>query len=308
MMRVLLLGILLFTSAAQAEEAILPPPESTEAPVAEKPVAEKPPGPLAALGKPGDSQYLDITADQSLEWHENDSVYIARGHAVAKRGALKVEADVLKAHNRKKPDGSAEIWKLEADGNVKISDPRHEASGDKGIYDIDSKKATLTGDNLRFTSGDDIVTAKESFEYSENENKITAEGGVEAIREGRKVISDEMVAYLAPGKGKKGGQDIEKLEAKGNVRIVTKEDAVFCNQAIYNLSKNTATLTGKVRITRGKNQLKGDKVEADFKTGKSKLINTGTGRVSALIVGSPDKANAKKPAAADSSAFTPVQP
>jgi lipopolysaccharide export system protein LptA len=306
MMRALLISALLFAVPAWAEDAILPPPETAE-PAAEKAAPEKPAGPLAALGKPGDSEYLDITADQSLEWHETESVYIARGHAVAKRGELKVEADTLKAHNRKKPDGSAEIWKLEAEGNVKISDPRHEATGDKGIYDIDSKKATLTGENLRFSSGEDTVTAQESFEYSEKENKIIAHGDVEALREGRKVKANEMIAYLSPAK-KKNGQDIERLEAKGNVRIVTKEDAVFCNQAIYNLAKNTATLTGKVRITRGENQLKGDKVETDFKTGKSKLINTGSGRVSALIGGSQDKPGAKKSTAPDPSIFMPVTP
>jgi lipopolysaccharide export system protein LptA len=306
MMRALLISALLFAVPAWAEDAILPPPETAE-PAAEKAAPEKPAGPLAALGKPGDSEYLDITADQSLEWHETESVYIARGHAVAKRGELKVEADTLKAHNRKKPDGSAEIWKLEAEGNVKISDPRHEATGDKGIYDIDSKKATLTGENLRFSSGEDTVTAQESFEYSEKENKIIAHGDVEALREGRKVKANEMIAYLSPAK-KKNGQDIERLEAKGNVRIVTKEDAVFCNQAIYNLAKNTATLTGKVRITRGENQLKGDKVETDFKTGKSKLINTGSGRVSALIGGNQDKPGAKKSTAPDPSIFMPVTP
>jgi lipopolysaccharide export system protein LptA len=308
MMRALLISALLFAAPVFAEDTILPPPEfQEETPAAEKAAPEKPAGPLAALGKPGDSEYLDITADQSLEWHETESVYIARGHAVAKRGELKVEADILKAHNRKKPDGSSEIWKLEAEGNVKISDPRHTASGDKGIYDIDSKKATLTGENLRFSSGEDTVTAQKSFEYSEKESKIIAHGDVEALREGRKVKADEMIAWLAPAK-KKSGQDIEKLEAKGNVHIVTKEDAVFCNQAVYNLAKNTATLTGKVRITRGPNQLKGDKVEADFKTGQSKLINTGGGRVSALIGGNQGKPGANKPPSSETSIFMPVKP
>lgn len=243
--------------------------------------------------KDGKDQFLDITADQSLEWHEDESVYIARGHAIAKRGDMQVKADVLKAYNRKKPDGSSEVFKMEAEGNVEIVDKSHTVSGDKGVYDIDAKKATLTGENLRFVSGDDVVTAKEFFEYSEAENKITAHGKAKALREGRQVEANEMIAWLATNK-KTGNQDIDRMEAKGNVHIVTKEDAVFCNDAVYNLSQNTAVLSGNVRITRGKNQLKGDKVIADFKTGRSKLVNTGSGRVKALIIGSGVKPGKNK--------------
>lgn len=239
----------------------------------------------------GKDEFLDITADESLEWHEKNSVYIARGNAIAKRGDMQVRADVLRAFNRKKPDGSSEVYRLVAAGKVEITTKTAKVHGDKGEYDIDEKKATLTGQDLRFESGDDVVTATEAFEYLESESKVIARGKTRAIREGRQVDADEMIAYLAPNKT--GGQDIEKLEARGNVKIVTKEDAVSCQAAMYNLAKNTATLSGNVRITRGANQLRGDKVEANFKTGQSRLINTGTGRVSALIIGSGAKPGSK---------------
>jgi lipopolysaccharide export system protein LptA len=234
--------------------------------------------------KDGKDQYLDITADQSLEWHEDESVYIARGHAVAKRGEISVKADTLKAYNRKNPDGSSEVFKMEAEGNVIIEDKTHTVTGDRGVYNIDEKKATLTGGDLKFTTDTDVVTAKEAFEYSETENRITAKGGAKAVRDGRQIESDDMTAWLA--NNKTGGQDIDRMEAKGNVKIVTREDAVVCDDAVYNLTKNSAVLTGHVKITRGTNPWRGDKVVADFKTGRSKLINTGSGRVSALIGGS----------------------
>jgi lipopolysaccharide export system protein LptA len=51
------------------------------------------------------------------------------------------------------------------------------------------------------------------------------------------------------------------------------------------MAKNKAVLTGDVFLTRGKNQLAGDKAEVDFKTGLSKLVNTGKGskRVRGLL-------------------------
>ncbi|HVY13373.1 MAG TPA: LptA/OstA family protein, partial [Alphaproteobacteria bacterium] len=274
------------TGTASAQEA--QPEVFQPASAAQDAPAKNGGGPLSMLGSKGEKdQYLDITADQSLEWHEDESVYIARGHAKAKRGNTTITADLLKAYNRKKPDGSSEVWKMTAEGNVHIIDGQHEVTGDKGEYDIDTHKATLTGENLRFTAGSDVVTAREAFVYDEAGSKITARGGATAVREGRQVQANEMVAYLAPNKT--GGQDIDRMEAKGDVRIVTKEDAALCDNAVYNLAKNNATLSGHVRLTRGQNQLYGDKVEADFKTGRSRLINTGSGRVSALIIGSKGK-------------------
>ncbi|MBI3419464.1 MAG: hypothetical protein HY053_04970 [Proteobacteria bacterium] len=274
----------------------LPPPAKPKAkPKAKK--AKSPSSPLAALaGKKDGAQFIDVTADESLEWHEKESLYIARGHAVATRGTMKVEADVLKAYNRKNPDGSSQVWRLTAEGHVKIIDSNHEATGDLGEYDIDSRRATLTGGNLRFTSGADIVTASESFEYYEAEGRIIARGNVKAHREGRRVRADEMTAFLA--NNKTGGQDIDHMEARGHVQITTDQDAALCDRALYNLSQDSATLTGNVRITRGGNQLHGDKVEANFKTGQSRLINTGGGRVSALIAGSPGGADNGKPGGA----------
>jgi lipopolysaccharide export system protein LptA len=77
-------------------------------------------------------------------------------------------------------------------------------------------------------------------------------------------------------------------------------------------------LTGNVKITRGQNQLRGDKVESDFASGRSRLINTGHGRVSALIVGTKDQPlatqvgqqrNQGEPnAAPPASPFIPVRP
>ena len=49
----------------------------------------------------GDSkQPVSIEASQGIEWQQNNHVYIARGHATAKRGNGTVIADTLTAHYR----------------------------------------------------------------------------------------------------------------------------------------------------------------------------------------------------------------
>ena len=49
----------------------------------------------------GDSKKpMTIEADQGIEWQHTNHVYIARGHATAKRGNGTVTADTLTAHYR----------------------------------------------------------------------------------------------------------------------------------------------------------------------------------------------------------------
>src|ERR1043166_2673473 len=228
---------------------------------------------------------VNIPADDSLEWHEDEQVYIARGRAKARRGDVLVEADLLKAYNRKKPDGASEVWKLAAEGNVKVTGTKQQAIGDNGEYDIDSKKMILTGKQLTFRTENETVTASDSFEYWENEKIAVARGDAKAVGKDRTVDADELFIYFK--QDKKGNQQPDHMEAKGNVRGAGKEGAATCDNAVYHPGPDTAILTGDVNITKGGSQLKGDKVEANFKTGVSKLLNTGSGRVHALILASP---------------------
>lgn len=238
------------------------------------------PPPLKSTGNE-----IDISASKSLEWNENDRIYTATGNAKAVKGEMTVEADVLKAFDRKKPDGSSEVWKMEADGNVKLSGKGGTAHGDHAVYDIDTRKAVLTGKNLELDTKQDKVTATQSLEYWENEKQALAVGNAVAIRDGRETHADKLVAHMSANKN--GDQDISRIEAVGHVHIVGKDDVIFCDMLAYDVANDAATLTGNVSITRGKSQLRGDKVEANFKTGKSRIVNSGSGRVRALISASP---------------------
>ncbi len=258
---------------------------------ADKDAPQKSAAPAPGLLQPGSGEQLDITADNSLEWNETTRIYTARGNAKAKRGDVLIEADTLQAYDRKKADGSSEVWKMTAKGNVKISSKDNTATGDEGVYDIDTKKAVLTGDHLELITPTDHVTAKKSLEYWETEQVAIASGDAEAVRDGRRVRSDEMIAYLKTDA--KGQQNIDRMQATGNVHITTATDNVTCDQVTYNLAANSAILQGHVSITQGSNQLRGDRVETDFKTGKSKLVNSGSGRVHALIGASNGPKGAK---------------
>lgn len=274
------------------DAAFIPVPSEAAPPaITDKKVEDKQPAPGIFGGKAGDDA-IDITADNSLEWHEAERVYIATGHAKAKKGDVTIQADVLKAYDRKKPDGSSEVWRLSAKGNVQVIGKTQQAQGQTAEYDIDTKKAILKGNNLKFTTATDTVTARDSLEFWEIENMAIARGNALEVRADRQVSADELVTQFK--KSPKGDLVAETMTAKRNVRITSAKDVVVCDEALYKVEPNTATLTGNVFITQGANQLKGDKVEANFKTGLSKIMNTGNGRVHALITTSKGKPSAQK--------------
>jgi lipopolysaccharide export system protein LptA len=93
-----------------------------------------------------------VTAEDSLEYHEGPQTILARGNAVAVRGDRRVRADVLTGHLEKRSDGSYEMTRLDADGNVEVKTKDTYAKSDKGDYDLSKDFITLTGD-VKITNG-----------------------------------------------------------------------------------------------------------------------------------------------------------
>jgi lipopolysaccharide export system protein LptA len=77
---------------------------------------------------------------------------------------------------------------------------------------------------------------------------------------------------------------LEKVEAYGHVVVRTVTDTVIGDRAVYVPDTGIARVAGKVRITRGQNQLAGSEAEVDLKSGVSRLIAGNTGRVQGLVV------------------------
>lgn len=239
------------------------------------------------LAKAGSGQ-LEVESDNGIEWRRNDNILIARGNAVARRGNSRIDADELRAMYRNKPSGS-EIYRIEGIGHVKLSSNTDTATGDKAIYDIDQAVVVLTGKNLKYTTPQDTLTAKDSLEYWETKRMAVARGKAVAVSQNKVLKGDVLTARFAAGA--KGGNELQRIDAYGHVIIETPTDYVTGDQGVYDAKTGIATLTGSVKITRGKNQLNGDKAVVDLNTGVSRLTsggkNGGKSRVRGLLV--PEK-------------------
>ncbi len=272
---------------------------------------------------------VEVYAEQGIEWSQDGQAFIARGNAKAIRGNVTVEADVLTAHYRDKPaapqqaaarpgetpaaeaGGEAEIWKLEAQGNVVIHTPTERATGTQGEYNIDTAVMVLVG-SPKLVTPTDTVTADVSLEYWEKQQMAVARGNAVAVREDKRIRADVLSAYFVDVPQK--GLTLDKAKGWGNVVLTTPKDVVLGDKGDYDAKSGIATLTGDVRLTRGENQLNGGYGVVNMNTGISRLFPSvpgqgGGGRVQGLFV--PEKkAGAEDappaPAASRAPASTPA--
>ena len=238
-------------------------------------------------GLQGGDEPLEINADEGIEWRRDTNQYVARGNARAAQGDLEVLADTLTAFYRPGGGGgSTDIYQIDVEGNVRIVTPKERAYGDLGRYDVERGLLVLWGENLRFETDQDVITARDSLEYWENEQVAVARGNAVALREDKRVRGDIMTARFA--EDAQGDLAINRVDLNGNVIISTPQESVRGDKGVYFVQRQVATLTGDVKITRGDNQLNGRYAEVNLKTGVSKLLGAPPGqdgtRVRGLLV------------------------
>lgn len=237
-------------------------------------------GPAGAqlLQSQGDDRVpVTVEADNGIEWVRDSKTYIARGNARATRGDTSVTAETLTARYREKPDGTTEIYVMEAEGNVVIATPRERATGGRAVYNLDKASIILTGRNLTFRNAGDLITARDTLEYWQERQVAIARGDAKAIRTNpsQEIRADTLTAFFQ--EAKKGGTELARVDADGNVVITTPQEVARGREGVYNALKGTATLDGDVRITRGKNQLNGERAVVNLNTGVSRLLPAGKG-------------------------------
>ncbi len=117
-----------------------------------------------------------------------------------------------------------------------------------------------------------------------------ARGDAVATRGDRIVRGDVLTARVV--KQKDGASHISRVDAHGNVIVTSPGQIARGDAGVYDLDTGIVTLTGRVRLTRGDNELKGRYAVVDLNTNVSRLLAAppgarlaaGSGRVEGLIV------------------------
>ena len=306
--------------------------------------------PLAGHPTPARAQQIDlshggpvtVTAAGGIDWDQTAHTVTAHDDARAVRGDVTVTADRLIAHYRKKAGtaaapakpaqpaattdtqgaapgapggaddtGSNEIYRLEAIGKVHIFTATDQAWGDHGVYDIDQSVLVLTGQHLKLTTPQDVLTSRDSMEYWSQKHMAVGRGDATVTtKDGRRVQADVLVGYTddqgnagkpasstgnsaqPAGKAGAGGQTagapssgkLKLVNAFGHVIVRTPTEIVTGDRGAYVPDTGIARIVGNVRITRGENQLNGAAAIVNMKTGIASLTQAPGGRVEGLIV------------------------
>jgi lipopolysaccharide export system protein LptA len=179
-------------------------------------------------------------------------------------------------------NGTGDIDKMTAEGNVRVVTSKSTITGQHGVYDLDKHVAYVTGDNLKYQTAEDVVTAKDSLEYWEDKKIAVARGNAVGIRGDRHVEGDVLTAQFRDMPN--GKSQLHTMTAEGHVVVITTNDVSRADHGVYDINRNIAILTGNVRITKADGtQLTGDVGEVDFAANQSRLLNQGSGRVRALL-------------------------
>jgi lipopolysaccharide export system protein LptA len=257
-----------------------------------------------SLGGDDNSKPINIEAEKGVEWQQNNRVYIARGNAKATRGQTSVTADTLYAYYRSTQagtatpatgaqgaqksgsgDGSNQIYRIEADGNVVFATPTQNAYGDHAVYDMDQTVLVLTGKNLKIVTPQDIVTARDSLEWYDQKQLGVARGDAVAVRQGpahKTIRGDVLVAEIS--KLANQPSKISKIDARGHVVLTSLDEIAHSDSAVYNLDTGIATLAGQVSLTKGENELRGQYGVVDTNNNVARLLSAPSSRVEGLIV------------------------
>ena len=259
---------------------------------------------------------IEVTARDGMEWRQNEQLVIARGAARAVRGGVTIESDLLLARYRPRggapaearlpsegPGGASEIWRLEAEGSVVITTATDRAEGDRAIYDMDQAVMVLTGRNLRLTSPDNVLTARDSVEYWPQRRMAVARGdAVVVTKDDKRVRADVLVAHFREAVAQAAGaprpqparpaaenapgsdSNLEKVEAFGRVEIRTPTEVVRGDTGVYTPPNGLARLIRNVTIVRGDNTLTGCEAIVNMQTGISQLVACPGDRVRGIIV------------------------
>jgi lipopolysaccharide export system protein LptA len=229
---------------------------------------------------------IEVYAQDGIEWQQDGNLFVARGDARAVRGEVEVLSDELRAHYRENAAGQSEVWRLDALGNVRIVSDSETAYGDRAIYNADQKVLVVDGKKPRLVSGKDTLSASQQLEYWELKKFAVARGNAVATRDKKQVFADVLVAHLQPDN--QGKTRVYRVDAYDNVRIRTERETATGDLGVYNVESGIATLTGRVRLVRDDNELRGCRAEVNLNTGISRLFacsnDQGTGRVQGSFV------------------------
>ncbi len=148
-----------------------------------------------------------------------------------------------------------------------------------------NKTATFSG-NVQVVQGDTTMKCESLVVFYDRKSGMAGTTGAPAT-------TPVTTSKSTPGMPR-GAQNIRRIEARGGVTVITKDQNASGDTGIYDLKSKTITFSGNVVVSQGQNVIHGEKVVVDTATGYARVELgssnggagagvPGPGRVRALI-------------------------
>ncbi len=142
-----------------------------------------------------------------------------------------------------------------------------------------------------------IHISASQLEADQEQRLIVFKGQVKAVYGDTTLYADQLLVFYQPMKkdrassasagksplGDLGGEQIDRIEARGNVRYVQGDRVATGEKAIYYRDKNEIVLLGRPQVWRGENHLRGSKITFNLTSKKVMVESSPQQRVEAHL-------------------------
>ncbi len=136
-----------------------------------------------------------------------------------------------------------------------------------------------------------IEITADSLEVQQEAQIAVFRGNVDAVQGELNLRADQLIVHYRTNS--ENQNSIRLIEANGNVFLSSPTEMAQGEKGVYDVDADTIQLTGSVVLIRGDNVIRGDRLEMDLATGRSRVLSGGLeaggdGRVKALFVPNSD--------------------
>ncbi len=124
-----------------------------------------------------------------------------------------------------------------------------------------------------------VTITADRLDLSRSEGTALFTGEVLAVQGQMRLTARELLVIYVTLPDGTLGEEIDRIEAEGEVLLVTPEEAAEGDFAVYTPARNEVLMTGDVLLTQGGNTVAGDRLVVDLETGVGEV----QGRVRTVI-------------------------
>ncbi len=123
---------------------------------------------------------------------------------------------------------------------------------------------------LSASSRDPIQIEADELVVQDQDKTAVFRGNVKLVQGPTTLLARSITVYYS-GRASGATQKISKVEARGPIKVTSQDQTARGDKATFLMNSQILTLVGRVILTKGGNELRGDKLTVNLKTGESRI-------------------------------------